>query len=93
MTKKEKTRDQLLLENHDLKRVIRRLAKEQCVLGGVGYNVPITFDNNIMFNSAKYSDIITCPLDDNFVVHERQILAGNSIETLEAAHERQGEVE
>jgi len=89
MTKKEKTRDQLLLENHDLKKIMRRLAKQLCELGGVGYNVPLTFDNKIMFNSSKYGDVITCPMDDKFLTSEKSFMGGNSIEVLEAAYERQ----
>mgnify|MGYP001179770157 FL=1 len=93
MTKKENTRDELLIENHDLKRVIRRLAKQQCELGGVGYNVPIIFDNNVMFNSAKYNDVLTCPMDDMVLTSEKSFMGGYSIDALEAAYERQGEVE
>ena len=37
MNKKENTKDELLIENHDLKRLFRRSAKQQCELGGVGY--------------------------------------------------------
>lgn len=89
MNKKENTRDELLIENHDLKRVIRNLAKQLCELGGVGYNVPIIFDNTIMFNSSKYGDVITCPMDDKVLLSEKNIMGGNSIDVLEAAYERQ----
>ena len=89
MNKKDQTRDQLLLENHDLKKVIRRLAKQLCELGGVGYHVPITFDNEMVFNSPKYGDILTCPLDDFILTSEKSFTGGNSIEALEAAYERQ----
>ena len=89
MNKKENTRDELLIENHDLKKVIRRLAKQLCELGGVGYNVPIPFDNRVMFNSAKYGDVISCPMDDKFLFAEKSAMGGNSIEALEAAYERQ----
>ena len=89
MTKKENTRDELLIENHELKQVIRKQAKVLCELGGVGYNVPIFFDNKIMFNSAKYGDVITCPMDDKILTSEKSFMGGNSIEALEAAYERQ----
>ena len=70
MTKKENTRDELLIENHELKQVIRKQAKVLCELGGVGYNVPIFFDNKIMFNSAKYGEVVTCPMDDKILTSE-----------------------
>ena len=89
MTKKENTRDELLIENHELKQVIRKQAKVLCELGGVGYNVPILFDKTIMFNSAKYGDVITCPMDDKILTSEKSFMGGNSIEALEAAYERQ----
>ena len=89
MNKKDQTRDQLLLENHDLKKLIRRLAKQLCELGDVGYQVTITFDNEMVFNSPKYGDILTCPLDDFILTSEKSFMGGNSIEALEAAYERQ----
>ena len=89
MNKKENTRDELLIENHDLKRLLRRFARQQCELGGVGYNVPIPFDNRVMFNSAKYGDVISCPMDDKFLISEKSFMGGYSIEALEAAYERQ----
>jgi hypothetical protein len=83
------TKEKLLLENHDMKRVIREQAKKICELGGEGYHVPLVYENRMMFNSPKYGDILTCPLDDVTLTSEKSFMGGNSIETLERAYERE----
>ena len=84
MSKENKSRDDLLLENHDLKKLHKKLAHQYCQEMGEGYYVPIHYDKIIIFHSLHYG-VVSVPMNDTWLETDISIYGKYTTENLNRA--------
>jgi len=87
MPKENKSRDDLLIENHDLKKLHKKLAHQYCQEMGEGYYVPISFDETIIFNSLNYG-VVSVSMNDTWLETDQSVHGKYTTDNLNKAYEK-----
>ena len=87
MPKENKSRDDLLIENHDLKKLYKRLAHKYCQDMGEGYYETINFDKTIIFHSLNYG-VVSILMNDTWLKTDQSIYGKYTTDNLNKAYEK-----